>query len=176
MIAQRSDCTPDTTSDDTSGLSLAELDAIADDALGTDTPPRTLWALLTGSEAGRTSAYALCQRSGYTNLDPTSQWYIRAQDVSGVCKGVIGRMSSRGIARARAYQLRTGMSPDKVADTLSRCMDSDNDGVATRAADTASKVLGMQQAGTHVNVQVNTQINVRTVDPLVAACVEDDSE
>ncbi len=134
-------------------LTVAQLDALADDALGEDTPARKLWHLLNTPEAGRVHYFALALRAGYPN---TSNADARAH-----IRSCIGKMSERGIARAYAYRIYTGMTPDKVAETLAKCMEQELDiKTAARAAETASKILGLQQTGPRISVNVGVVVSI----------------
>jgi hypothetical protein len=163
--------------DDSADLTRAELEAIVDDCHGTDTPARKLWAYLHGPEAGRTSAYALAQRSGYNNNDPTSQWYVTSATVSQICRDIIGKVEGRGIARARAYQVMTDWTPARVARVLSGLLDSGDAKVAQRAADTSARCLGMMQSvAPQVNVNVGIVLSGRVSKLLSEALSEDADE
>ena len=162
------DIIPDTHDDSTTDISRAELEAIADDALGTDTPPRKLWGYLNGGEAARTHAVALALRSGY----PADR--LTNTGISAEIRRIIGLMSDRGISRAYAYRIMTGFTPAKVAETLAKCMDAEDDRVRVRAAEVSSKCLGMQTSDRGVTVNVGVSVRVQApADPDVQAICDD---
>lgn len=155
---------PDTRDDYT----RAELEAVADDAFGTDSPERRLWAFLHDPAYLRTNASGLVQLAGFPPHMPT-------RDAGMVIADVFGKMSDRGYARVRAFQVMTGFTPDKVASTLAKLMDSEDERTAARCAETASKCLGMQQQrGVQVNVQVNTFLQPPAADPIVQRILDED--
>jgi len=163
-----------TQTDDTADISRAELEALVDDTLGVDTPPRRMWTYLHGPEAGRTSAYALLQRSGYTNEDPSSQWYVTTATVNHTCREIIGRVEARGIARARAYQVMTDWTPARVARVLSGLLNSDDSKTALKAADVSGRLLGMGTASPQVTVNVGVQVLSGRAGRLLRDALDDD--
>jgi len=147
-------------SPDPDGLTRAELEAIVDDIL---TPIQAaFWRKLHGPDAGRTAATTLAGHCGYTVTTPGS---IR-QEV----REIVGKIEERGVSRSRAFQIMTGFTRDRVAQVLSDLLDSDDEKVRAKVADTAARCLGMGTVSSSVTVNVGVQINAR-----IARLVDDDA-
>ena len=145
-------------------ISRAELEAIADNILGPDTPARRLWASLHDPRMmdGRHRLSVLALRAGYQHDDRSAPHFLRAVDTPPEVRRILGLIEDAGIARARASSIMTGLSAAGVMQTLSRLLKAEDHRVAVRAADVASKVLGMQQQqrGGGINVYAPSATSV----------------
>lgn len=168
-VTQISEVDTNSDTENQSELSKSELCAIADDVFGENTPPRKLWELLNDPKERRNSLYGLALRSGYTNVDKAAQWYVCQDTLSKTAKGIIGKMSQRGISRVCAYRIMSGFTMATVEDTLRKGMDYTEDmKVAVRAAEVAAKVLQPQANSIQLNIGVQvTQIG-STLDRMLA--------
>lgn len=158
------DLQPDASNDD---LTRAELEAIVDDTL--DPADAQLWRLLHGNEAGRTHLSTLVRRV-YPAVSTNAE-------CSATAKRIIGKVSARGIPRARAFQLMTGFTPATVAETLTRVMqETEDDKTAVRAADVSARCLGMIAPAGRGDVTVNVGIQVTTSISSVLDRIDGDNE
>lgn len=118
----------------------AELEAVADNVLGPDTPARKAWTALHDPKAPEYrngSLIAILRQAGFPRAGTLN--------ATRIVNAIFGKMERAGCSRAYSLNVMAGLRADRVKACLARLIDQAEDRTAVRAADVASKVLGMQQ-------------------------------
>jgi len=153
---------PDTDHND---ISRAELEALVDDVLTLQ--EATLWRLMHGPEAGRTHLSTLVLRAFPDTIKSNAE-------CSKIAREVVGKVESRGVPRARAFQVMTGFNRDRVSVLLAQFADDPDPKIALKALDISARCLGMGTASPQVTVNVGVQVLSGRVGSLLADALSED--
>lgn len=115
---------------------------------------------------GHVHLSGLCNLAGYTNV---------GQNACKIVREMFGKLERVGITRVRSFDVMVGFTPEKVKNGLGRLMGVENERVAVKAHDISSKIMGLQQSGAHVSVNVGVVVQVpRTVSEAVDRVIDAD--